>query len=571
MRLDALSCPAAGSCVAVGGYQDSSRSFHGLIETLSNGTWSAAMLPTSGLSPAVGPGGLILRTVSCPAGDWCAATGNYPDSSGAQQQLLAILAGGSWTASTAPLTGLNPPPASNPLATLSSLACPAAGSCVAAGYYAEASAHEDGLIETLNHGTWTATTAPTAGLSPAPGIGVGGSVHLTSLFCSGVGACVAAGLYDASGHGHGLAETLSGRSWSAATMPTAGLTPIAQSVNSVTGVSCPAAGSCAAIGTYQDVSGIEHGMLGTLAGGTWTAKTAPITGLNPPPIYTADPTQPPDTVPVTLASVACPANGSCVVAGYYEDPAKSLHGLIETLSDAPVRAPGYWLSTSAGRVYSFNAPSYASAASSKVVGIAADGPGYLLATSSGTVSSVNAPSFGSFSGTLPSPVAGIAADKATEGYWLTTRAGNVYNFNAPWYGSKASTKLPAPIVGITADGAGYLLVTRAGNVYAFHTPWYGSKAGTKLPAPIAGIVADPATRGYWLVTSAGNVYNFNAPWYGSKASTKLPAPIVGITADGNGYLLASAAGNVYAFNTPRYGSLAGTTLAAPVTGLTVAG
>jgi hypothetical protein len=68
-------------------------------------------------------------------------------------------------------------------------------------------------------------------------------------------------------------------------------------------------------------------------------------------------------------------------------------------------------------------------------------------------------------------------------------AGNVYQFNAPFYGSKAGQKLPSPVVGITADGAGYLMVTRAGNVYPFHTVFYGSKAGDKLPAPVVGITA----------------------------------------------------------------------------------
>ena len=50
-------------------------------------------------------------------------------------------------------------------------------------------------------------------------------------------------------------------------------------------------------------------------------------------------------------------------------------------------------------------------------------------------------------------------------------------------------KLPSPVAGITADGAGYLLVTKAGNVYPFNTPFYGSKAGHKLPTPVVGITA----------------------------------------------------------------------------------
>ena len=130
---------------------------------------------------------------------------------------------------------------------------------------------------------------------------------------------------------------------------------------------------------------------------------------------------------------------------------------------------------------------------------------------------------------------------------------------------------PVPVVGIATDGAGYLLVTKAGNVYTFNTPFYGSKAGHKLPAPIVGITADPATGGYWLATSAGNVYQFNAPFYGSEAGKSLPGPITGIVADGGGYLLAGTDGSVYNFNTPFYGSKAGQKLPAPAAGITAAG
>jgi hypothetical protein len=316
--------------------------------------------------------------------------------------------------------------------------------------------------------------------------------RLDSVSCPAAGSCIAVGDYqDTSGNRDAFAETFSGGAWSAVTIPMTGLVPAGRSVNSFTGISCAAAGSCTVTGTYQDVSGqtaaagIAHGLLASLSGGTWAATTAPMAGLEPPPIYTTDL---PD-VPVTPASVACPAAGSCVAVGDYADPGKSLHGLIETLSNAPVPAPAYWIATSAANVYPFNAPGYSTSAASGTVGIAADGPGFQLVTSKGVVTSYNAPSYGSFTGTLKAPVVGIAVDPSTSGYRLATSAGNVYQFNAPFYGSKAGHKLPSPVVGITADGAGYLLVTKAGNVYPFHTAFYGSKAGHKLPAPVVGITA----------------------------------------------------------------------------------
>jgi len=461
---------------------------------------------------------------------------------------------------------------------LNSLACAAAGSCVAVGYYLDPSGREDGLIVTLAGGAWSATAAPAGGLNPPPSANSVAIVHLDGVSCPAVGSCVAVGDYrDTSNNEDWFAETLSGGAWSPATIPMTGLVPTGLSVDSFTGISCPAAGSCAATGTYADASGqatsqngIEHGLLVTLSGGTWTAAAAPTAGLEPPQAYTTNSQQPPYQVPVTPGDVACAVTGFCVAVGNYADPALSLHGLIETLGSAPVPAPGYWMATSDANVYNFSAPAYATTAATGTAGIAADGPGFQLVTGQGAVTSYNAPSYGSFTGTLKAPVVGIAVNPATGGYYLATSAGNAYPFNAPFYGSKAGHTLPSPVVGIATDGAGYLLVTRAGNVYPFNTPFYGSKAGHKLPAPIVGITADPATGGYWLATSAGNVYSFNAPFYGSEAGKSLPGPITGIAADGAGYLLAGKDGSVYSFNTAFYGSKAGQALPAPVIGITAA-
>ncbi len=223
---------------------------------------------------------------------------------------------------------------------------------------------------------------------------------------------------------------------------------------------------------------------------------------------------------------------------------------------------GYWLTTPAGNVYNFNAPSHGSLAGralpAPIVGMAAaPGGGYWLVTSKGNVYDFHAPWYGSLAGrALPAPIVGIAAAPGG-GYWLVTSKGNVYNFNAPWYGSMAGKALPAPIVGIAAaPGGGYWLTTGKGNVLQFHAPWYGSKAGVTLPAPVVGIAAGPSG-GYWLATSKGNVYQFNVPWYGSSSGTSLPAPVMAIASSKAGYLLATQSGNVFNYNAPFYGSPAG--------------
>ena len=314
VHLLAVSCPAKGSCVAAGDYEDASDNLHGLTETLANGTWTAATLPPSGLSPAAGTV-LLLDAVSCPAVGSCAAAGWYEDAAHARLGVIATLAGGTWTALTAPEAGLDPPPAANPVTLLDGVSCAKPGMCAVVGDYVNTSDREAGLTETLTDGTWTPAAVP----GPADGLG--------SVDCPAAGSCDAVG--------DGYFAVLSGGTWQSGALPTAGLSPAAQSVYSVNAISCPAVGSCAAFGEYTDTSGLEHGYIAKLAGRTWTARTAPTGGLKPPPNPSANPTQPPYAQSINSGGIACPTASSCVAVGYYEDTASAFHGLIERQETVP--------------------------------------------------------------------------------------------------------------------------------------------------------------------------------------------------------------------------------------------
>jgi hypothetical protein len=129
-----LSCPAPGSCVAVGSYVSftshivpgqytpSDGKFEGLIETLKGGTWTASTAPTSGLRLAAGNpwvdfGGQACPlggrytcawgALSCPAVGWCVAVGSYNDASHQTEGLIETLSGGIWRGSEAPIDGLD--------------------------------------------------------------------------------------------------------------------------------------------------------------------------------------------------------------------------------------------------------------------------------------------------------------------------------------------------------------------------------------------------------------------------------------------------------------------------------
>jgi hypothetical protein len=116
----------------------------------------------------------------------CAVVGSFADSKGnAQGLLIAGSAGGTWSASAAPLPGGASP---DPDVSVSGVSCPAAGSCTASGVYHAGSAQASGgLLLTLSKGAWTAAAAPL----PAGG----SSADPLSVSCATAGKCVSVGTF----------------------------------------------------------------------------------------------------------------------------------------------------------------------------------------------------------------------------------------------------------------------------------------------------------------------------------------------------------------------------------------
>jgi hypothetical protein len=113
--------------VAVGAYNGPDHTEHGLIETLSRGTWTAETAPLpAGITAAT------LLAVACPAPGMCAATGETGLLAGNSHALIEALSGSNWT----PVKVALPPGATvTAEARLSGVACPAVGTCVATGFY----------------------------------------------------------------------------------------------------------------------------------------------------------------------------------------------------------------------------------------------------------------------------------------------------------------------------------------------------------------------------------------------------------------------------------------------------
>jgi len=594
--LKGLSCPATGSCVAVGQYENGSGQIEALIDTQSGGTWTALAAPTGGLVPIPSffsdSTVATLNGVSCVAVGNCVAVGLYFDNTTPRQNeygLIEVLAGGTWTPLAAPTSGLSPAQGTGPaVAALDSVSCSSAASCVATGTYTDGSGDIQGLIETLSAGTWTAQAAPVGGLSPADVASSNGGVQLQSVSCPADGTCVAVGGYSASGGRQGLIETLSTGTWTPTAAPLSGLNPAplvdaAGVLAGLAGVSCPVVGTCVAVGDYEDAAGTQPGLIETLTGGTWAAANSPTTGLGS------------ISSGVDLDAVSCAAAGGCTAVGGFTTSTATSQMAAVTL------AGGTWTATpvSSGALSLDPAPSLSGLSCPAVGSCVADGgytdssdqgqalietesstttapgtEGYFEAASDGGLFTHNAPFYGSEGGKpLDKPVVGMAEDACTGGYWEVASDGGIFSFNAPFYGSEGGKPLDKPVVGIaayqSASGCGYWEVASDGGIFSFHAPFYGSEGGKPLDKPVVGMAFDAATGGYWEVAADGGMFSFNAGFYGSEGGKPLDKPVVGMAADPatGGYYEVASDGGIFSFNAPFHGSMGGAPLDKPVVGM----
>lgn len=281
--LESGNCSGERSCFVVGWYSaQNSSDVQGLIETLTDGTWTASTAPLPGSAD-----GADIESLTCLSAGSCIAIG-VDDATTGGQGLVETLADGTWTPTQVPLP-------TNDGAFFVSIACPSAKMCVAVGNYSDASGDSDVLIESLSDGKWKVVDAP----QPAHD-----SDALDSVSCASTESCAAVGDYfDDSGAAHILSETLSGTTWSASepSLP-ANAASSGDTVAGLESVSCPSVGVCSAVGNYLDSAGANAGMIARLSDGNWTVSEAPT---------------PSGADAGEMGSIACPSAGDCVAVGDY--------------------------------------------------------------------------------------------------------------------------------------------------------------------------------------------------------------------------------------------------------------
>jgi hypothetical protein len=243
VELAPLACQVSGPCVTVGSYTDISHQQRAMGVSESNGVWAPASEIKS--TPEL-EGAARLYSVACSVSGPCVADG-----------LASVAFGVSETNGTwGEATSITPPP--DPVAkltTLYSVGCPGSGQCFAVGYDETNSSGTNAVVAGASGGVWGQARE----ITPPPDAASRPNAHLRQVACSESESCVAIGEYtDSSGLPQAMAVTETSGEWGRASEITA---PPTMS-NSQTGeranlelLACPAVGTCAALGNYQDESG----------------------------------------------------------------------------------------------------------------------------------------------------------------------------------------------------------------------------------------------------------------------------------------------------------------------------
>jgi hypothetical protein len=303
-QLKSVSCSGPVACVVVG--SDGLGAIESpIIFAVSDGVFGppqAVTLPADAATPARQAS--ALTAVACDSPGSCTALGGYQATGGTGPSMAVTESNGVWGQAAAL------PPADAPV-TFSSLSCQSAGNCVGVGTNFGGSTIA-AIAATEVNGVWS---APFAVEAPADAARPYGVSEFNSVACPAAGSCVAVGLYaDAKARGRLMLATQTGGTWTrarAVAMPRDAATPNQTTAQAeLTGVGCVAAGNCLAVGFYMNRALDDVPVYASETNGRWSAARKLSLPANASK-HGLDATEP--------TSVACTPTGGCVVVGRYVD------------------------------------------------------------------------------------------------------------------------------------------------------------------------------------------------------------------------------------------------------------
>jgi len=236
------------------------------------------------------------QAVDCPSSTECVAVG-----SGTKGKANVLLAE-TWTPATGWTTSQPVQPGGTGYDAFSSVSCPTARLCFAAGgmgEFAKPVAQQLPLVERWTAGTWTRMTLSQPAGASEP--------FLNGISCASAGQCAAVGGYTTGSTGQGLIEQLSGATWTGRAAP-------GSMGGGLNDVSCPDTTACEAVGQSGSALLAER-----WTGGSWVPTT---------------PAQPANTTTPALTGVSCASATHCVAIGFGFLPGSKSVAFVDTLSPA---------------------------------------------------------------------------------------------------------------------------------------------------------------------------------------------------------------------------------------------
>ena len=326
-QLDAVSCSHVGDCVAVGTFKSAAGFVPWRISEVA-GLWQsprAVVLPTNAAKDFQSA---ALFAVSCSSATSCTAVGTYTDSSNDQLPLSVSEINGAWQPSVAPAL-----PSSaiglDQSAQLSGIACASPGDCVAVGGFVDATGYE-AMALTESDNAWHPASGAVV-IAPPSGHAALSSAEfngLNALSCPTATQCVAVGQFAVSTGYSPVVATMSGSTWSDASVVAVPSAPTLTGPGAATlaSVSCSTTAQCTAVGTYGNTT-THLAFSAALTSGSWTATegSAPLADATKSPMG-------------DYRAVQCFAAGECLVGGDY-GATSGTQGLLSTpatAADAPV-------------------------------------------------------------------------------------------------------------------------------------------------------------------------------------------------------------------------------------------
>jgi hypothetical protein len=274
-----VSCASAGNCAAVGLYNGLGLSARGLLLTETDGSWSAGVEAL----PPVPDSSAWLNSVSCASAGNCTAVGAYVDGSFVVQGLLLTETAGSW----APGVEADLPADNTHTdlgAELDSVSCASAGDCTAVGLYdvSDVSVGRDeseergkGLVLTESAGSW-ATGVEAVLPANADGPNAVNETYPPTVSCVSAGNCSAVGsYYDNDAGVQGLLLTETAGSWTAGVEALPANAPSGASPGFLNSISCASPGNCGALITGENLL--------TQSAGSWATGVEPSLPANAAP------------------------------------------------------------------------------------------------------------------------------------------------------------------------------------------------------------------------------------------------------------------------------------------------